>query len=99
MHVNPTDAAAMQSLALHKFKDLPVLCNLSFGEGLEESQNLDAISQRTACQLADDKRVRQYFPLFEEDREPSAAGAKVLDPHGRIDKDHATRVDRRLRIG
>lgn len=95
VRVDIPDAKPEQMLIVDQTQYLHVCRDGCLGEVVEQSENLVAPREVAECKLASHPGVRQHVAILEEPDERWVAGAEMVDPDRRVDKDHAGVLCRR----
>ncbi len=99
MRVDPSNAAAVQPLSLKKTHHFRVFSDDGLRKGPEQRKDFVAIAQRAACEFARHEGVDQHFRVTQKRLQAPVPCAKVVDPDGGIDENHATRPGLRRLMG
>ena len=70
MHVDQSQAPALQPVALDEFEHFVIRRPINRGQRLEKFQGLGSIAEVAAGELADNERVTQRFCLAQQDGQP-----------------------------
>lgn len=60
MHIQPTDALAIEVVSFDKLQELVMLSHIRAGQHLQKGKYFCPIAQRAASEFADDERVSEY---------------------------------------
>jgi hypothetical protein len=97
--VDPSDAAARESVPFDELQNFGMLCGVGLRQLREEPEDLGAPSQVAERQFADHERVKENEPVLEEGREPGVSTPQVIDPEGRVDQDQRLALGLRTGAG
>jgi hypothetical protein len=91
MCVHEAQAYPVKSPELHKAKHFSVAYDRGARQIAKQPKNRRAILQRSECQLADDHGVDADLRILQQVDQACLRSVKMVDPHRRIDQDHAER--------
>ena len=94
MGVYPTDAFTPKPAFLNKCQHFVVTSRFRCGESTEVRQHACALTQTSASELADNKRMRKDLLLFKDLGEFVVASTKMIDPDGGVDENQRRRLER-----
>jgi len=97
MDIDPSESLTEEPFGSNPAQHLFVPRDQCMRKRQQVAKNLFAVPDGTAGKLADNERMGQDGAVLEKVPKPAVVPAKVINPYGRIHKDHAAR--RPLRRG
>ena len=99
MRIDPTDAAAVETLSIEKIGHFGMFGGVSFGKCPQKRKHLIAIAQCAASKFPNDEGMNQHISITEKRLQTPVSATKMVNPNGGIDENHATRSDLRRLTG
>ncbi len=89
VHVDVTDAYAMETMALDVAKNLGGFSNCRHRQVLEQVQRQRAIRQAAAGNLSDDEWMHDHCVIFKQLGQTHISDSKMINPHRCVDQNQA----------
>lgn len=88
MSIDVANAPSGQGVAFDEVQDLAVGCHPCQRQIGQVAQNDFALSKAAEGEFANNERMYQHLPCFEQGDESPVTGSQMVYPYRRIDEDH-----------